>query len=225
MYAKKVSKEWEAKLRNFHGRSETYNLDDFFENWSSVYTRIPAHVKTRFLSLVLNATNTTIRTRHWRAKGKERTVGNFPCPFCSEGLDDTRHFTRDCFPLWKGFHNIAGSLGAWDDSDSWKEEDIGHVMTLNANFKDCPDPTHTRRVIVGLVSTIPLLRKRVLAKGSNIDMSEEYANLFEGALKEATCSKERKKLAGTPGSALSGTGLLHAPAPIHKKSLTRINWK
>ena len=195
-YDKKASKTWEDKLRNFHGRSLAYNVHDFFENWNSVHTRAPAHVKTRFLTLILNATSTSLRTSWWKAKGKERTVGNFPCPFCGEGRDDVRHFTKDCSPIWKEFHSIAGNLGAWDDNDLWKEEDPGQVMTLNSNFKNCPDPTHTRRVVLGLVSTIPLLRDRVLAKGSNSNLNEEYTNLLEGALKETTGSKERKKMAG-----------------------------
>ena len=195
-YGKTYAKEWKRKIRVFHHWGSDHDVSHFFSNWKAICQTLPPHVRTRYLSLVLNATHTSVRIRHWVAPRKEKNNTNFPCPFCHNGTDDVRHFTSDCETIRVVFAQIAEDARIWGDDNLIETEGMKDVSLLNYDPNSLPDPKHTGRMIIGLVSSLPLLRKRVIAKGNTTNLQRELEGFLTSALTGERDSKGRKTRAG-----------------------------
>ncbi len=195
-YGSKYKKAWEKKLRKFHHWDKTHDITFFFTNWKAICQTLPSHVRTRYLKLVLNATHTSVRVRHWVAPRKEKNRTNFPCPFCNTGLDDVRHFTSDCTTIREVYAKIAEEAKIPNDEGTLDMEDWQNVSSLNYDPSTLTGPKHAGRIIVGIVSSLPLLRDRVLAKGNAGNLKKELEGFLVSALTREKDNKGRKTRAG-----------------------------
>ena len=111
-------------------------------------------------------------------------------------MDDVRHFTSDCEAVRLACAQIAEDAHIWGNVNLIETVGMEDVALLNYDPTSLPDPKHTGRLIVGLVSSLPLLRKRVLAKGNTLNLQRELEGFLASTLTDKRDSKGRKTHAG-----------------------------
>lgn len=144
--------------RGVEGAGATGNL---LANFGKLPTKVPAYIRTIFLLFLFKGISTSTRVRHFTRGSVEKNKDNFPCPFCSLGVDDFSHFLTDCPPIGEASQGLF-SLDALSPLLSTLSRAPLQVFTLAVPL----EPASAQAVVISIVCFVAgvyFARKRATA--------------------------------------------------------------